>query len=303
MDFPLKRRFYTIQDVLNAFTNLKTKTYVELVKTQRGKEFVVTEQSSYDDVDAYLSDWFNEEVRVNSIFGDNISPMEYWEENKVKLIEQAKELNKRNNLGLLFNERELIYKNCLEATNFKVTLACYIYRYFLNTFGRNDVVVLDPCSGWGARMIGALGAGVVNYTGIDPNLELYKGYNEIKETWPELSRNYVNVPKPFEDVEVESESVDLVFTSPPFSDLETYYAGEAQDEQSTSRYQTEAEWYSWFTIFLKKSMNVLKPGRPLVLYLSHELKNFAVKVLGRAEIIDCRRGKKRPVPLCIWYKF
>ena len=60
------------------------------------------------------------------------------------------------------------------ATTFMPTYAKSIYEYF------RGECVLDPCAGWGDRMLGAtVSSCVKKYVGFDPNRALIPGYKEI----------------------------------------------------------------------------------------------------------------------------
>ena len=116
------------------------------------------------------------------------------------------------------------------ATTFMPLYAKSIYEHF------HAKKVLDPCSGWGDRLLGAcLASCVTNYTGFDPNQNLQPGYSKIMNlldysTLPtenekiEFSNHFECIALPFEIgiLSIESNSFDLVFTSPPFFEYEIY---------------------------------------------------------------------------------
>lgn len=118
------------------------------------------------------------------------------------------------------------------ATTFMPGYAKAIYQYFGAT------TVLDPCSGWGDRLLGASAAGCVRrYIGFDPNKCLRPGYAELLRvsvqarltsntpTLLKFSNNFQIHSLPFEEGAphfVADDSCDLVFTSPPFFDYEMY---------------------------------------------------------------------------------
>lgn len=116
------------------------------------------------------------------------------------------------------------------ATTFMPIYAKAVYQYF-----GNPTIVLDPCSGWGDRLLGAEVGGVQKYIGFDPNGALRLGYSKIMDvlghSLTELSENHMAFSnsyeihsQPFEigAVNMPSESVDFIFTSPPFFDYEIY---------------------------------------------------------------------------------
>ena len=116
------------------------------------------------------------------------------------------------------------------ATTFMPLYAKSIYEYF------NATTVLDPCSGWGDRLLGASSSHCVEkYIGFDPNSNLRSGYCSIMELMHHtiievenekivFDNNFECVFLPFEKgvLSLESNSFDLVFTSPPFFEYEIY---------------------------------------------------------------------------------
>lgn len=116
------------------------------------------------------------------------------------------------------------------ANNFIPMYAKMVYKYF------NAKIVLDPCAGWGDRLLGAIAADVNEYIGFDPNIDLQQGYIDILKlaninqiiTKNPLELNFDNGYKiylePFEKnaLKLKTNYFDLVFTSPPFFDYEVY---------------------------------------------------------------------------------
>ena len=116
------------------------------------------------------------------------------------------------------------------ATNFVPMYAKSIYEYF------NAENVLDPCAGWGDRMVGALSSKCIkSYVGFDPNLNLIPGYKKIiydfghkmleeNKTSVRFSNGYVIHNTRFEEgSSLISDCVfDFAFTSPPFFLMEHY---------------------------------------------------------------------------------
>ena len=102
--------------------------------------------------------------------------------------------------------------------------------------------VLDPCAGWGGRMLGAVSYGA-HYTAFEPNTTTYANLMKIVDFLGihdkvtlicDDARNmsHYNIPK-----------VDLVLTSPPYFDLEVYAH---EDTQSIKNLNTYQEWADGF---------------------------------------------------------
>ena len=116
------------------------------------------------------------------------------------------------------------------ATTFMPPYAKSIYEHF------NAQSVLDPCAGWGDRLIGAAASSCVKkYVCFDPNRSLRPGYAKLMELFGHsaiklddehihFSNSFQCHAQPFESgaLELDSESFDLVFTSPPFFEYEMY---------------------------------------------------------------------------------
>lgn len=130
------------------------------------------------------------------------------------------------------------------ATTFMPSYAKSIFSYF------DSCRVLDPCAGWGDRLLGALCCkSVKQYVGFDPNLSLRVGYidivqnsfhpkcreesnleslgevTEICDDYIKFDNGFTIYSLPFEVGAVkylQDESFDFAFTSPPFFDYEMY---------------------------------------------------------------------------------
>jgi hypothetical protein len=99
------------------------------------------------------------------------------------------------------------------ASNFRPTIAKWVYQKYCPPGGS----VLDPCAGYGGRLMGAFCSHVGYYTSTDPNVNTYEGnkrlYSHLVEAagenpFPKVY--FMNTP--FEDL-IPSMVNDLVFTS------------------------------------------------------------------------------------------
>lgn len=144
------------------------------------------------------------------------------------------------------------------VSNFRPTIAKYIYEMY----GKGGSV-LDPCAGYGGRVLGALASNIQEYYGCDPDWEQITGNKYLVEKITSLYDN-VKFPEcdfstaPFEDVGFVKESFDLIFTSPPYFDKEKY---SNNPNQSYMRYPTYSQWRDGFlhTLILN-SHTALKYG-------------------------------------------
>lgn len=106
-----------------------------------------------------------------------------------------------------------IYRRCTGAVVFfKPTIAINIYSQV------NATAVLDPCAGWGGRMLGALAKNIA-YTGIDTNMSLKPAYDEMMAMFP---GNATMIWQDSLKVDFSQIDYDCVLTSPPYVNLEVY---------------------------------------------------------------------------------
>jgi len=129
--------------------------------------------------------------------------------------------------------------------------------------------VLDPCHGWGGRLIGALLADVQSYTGIDPSEYAHKGVGKIRDTFGPYSPDtrVELIKKPFEDVELESEKYDIALTSPPYFDVEKYEG----KETSSERYKSYELWKNGFyRVLIENTFNALVKGGYFILQVGSQ---------------------------------
>lgn len=124
--------------------------------------------------------------------------------------------------------------------------------------------VLDPCTGWGGRMLGTLAAGAdTTYVGCEPDPNTAKGLCGILEDTAipltVRSRGRI-IEKPAEVALAEIAALDkfdLVLTSPPYFNLELYTAG----DQSTAIHKTWEDWTEkWLKPVILGCLACLKEG-------------------------------------------
>jgi len=119
-------------------------------------------------------------------------------------------------------------------------------------------VVLDPCCGWGGRMLGALAARK-HYIGFEPNPDTFENLQRIVHHF----RNDGIDPTKCTLINDGSENMnkydfrdaDLILTSPPYFNLEIYHDGEQQSENMFSSYE---EWRdAWLVDVIRQSISRL----------------------------------------------
>lgn len=150
--------------------------------------------------------------------------------------------------------------------------------------------ILDPCAGWGGRMIGAASVGSF-YHGFEPATKTYNGLLELGNFLKTFKNGFdfkvENIP--FEDAYI-SGFYDFALTSPPYYDTEIY-----SDEPSNScnRYGTFDLWCRDFYIpMIKKT---IAHSRSFVLNVGsrrYDLKGVLIKAFpGVTEVTSRLSGK------------
>lgn len=109
--------------------------------------------------------------------------------------------------------------------------------------------VLDPCAGWGGRMLGTVAAGA-EYVGFETNIETYNGLINLSRFL-----NIENKVKIINDSSLEMEKYDigkfdLILTSPPYFDLEIYSYEYAHSIKQYDKYK------QWVDRFLEPLINI-----------------------------------------------
>lgn len=130
--------------------------------------------------------------------------------------------------------------------------------------------ILDPCGGWGGRMIGA---SVVSnsYTCFEPSTQTYNGLKNlfyfIKNMNTDFNAEIYCLP--FEKSDLKSNYYDFALTSPPYYDTEKY-----SDEETNSyiAYNTFEKWCEMFYLpMIKKTMDSLKKDCSFVINIGSRI--------------------------------
>lgn len=133
--------------------------------------------------------------------------------------------------------------NGFSVTAYKPTMTKAICDYY----GATNV--LDPCIGWGGRMIGAVAHGA-KYTGMEPATETFAALENIRDDLG-ISDKVTLYNSTAEDMLPElNKEYDLVITSPPYFNLEIY-----TDEETQSYEGGEQTFEEWKEKYLKRWIN------------------------------------------------
>lgn len=186
--------------------------------------------------------------------GRDLSPFAAWNNKEYMRFVIERYMDEKENLTS-FNLRESFYKlnsvlpekyRNMECNFFKATLAASVYDLFLRN--KPHKRVLDISAGWGDRLLAALSKNLETYLAYDPNTALQSGYKEmIDEFIPDDAEkeHYQVIGAPFETAEtnLRGKTFDLIFTSPPYFDLEVFTT---EGEQSIISHSTFDKWMVHF---------------------------------------------------------
>jgi hypothetical protein len=162
------------------------------------------------------------------------------------------------------------YSGTQKVSNFRPTAAAAMYDIFVDKDspleGTTAGTVWDPSMGYGGRLLGAIAAGV-NYIGTDPCIPTYEGLEKIRDEYGHEHKSYTLLRQGSETFVPPNNSIDFVFTSPPYFGWEAY--GD-EPEQSSIKFSTSDMWKEKF---LKQTIanayTGLKPGKYLALNVAN----------------------------------
>lgn len=167
-------------------------------------------------MEVYLSDdLFRQALRKRVRFGDSLKP---WGVRKALCA----------------------FSRTQRVSNFRPTAAKALYQFF------KPRLTVDFCAGWGGRLLGAM-ASNTPYVGIDPNTLSVQGNQRMLDEVSRITGRSFDaslIQGCAEDLLGNGAwEPDLIFTSPPYFDVERY---SEEPTQSYLRYPTQERWYQGF---------------------------------------------------------
>jgi len=164
-----------------------------------------------------------------SSYKGNKSPVEAWRDKKImkRVIKYRMGINNSNEI-FDFSLHQIVRGLSamrLTVSFFKPVLAASIYSDLLKD--TLSPTVIDPSAGFGGRLLGFISTYQNGtYIGIEPNIETYKELVNLKENLTRelsLTDNQIQLYNcKFEEFNNIPVNYDLVFTSIPYFDLESY---------------------------------------------------------------------------------
>lgn len=188
-----------------------------------------------------IVDFFTKEERQNTIGGKGIKYVEFrdkWEE-KYSLIGYNKKLYDWYKNNRPKSEEYIIFRIFCVYWKCPMTMRPIIPLDLFKKF--NPRKILDPCSGFGSRLLSANVFGAESYIGIDSNTNLEIPLRKMSE-WLSHKSETKNtlIFKDCLTVDYSELDYDFVFTSPPYYNLEQY-------NHMKSR-KTKTEWDNEFYV-------------------------------------------------------
>lgn len=293
--------------------------------------FLTRDQNLYDykNMNA-ITDYYTEEIRLTTSKRkfQKETPMEMWNKMRSKIISDALSMNPQVSP---YEIRNIFFGLSKESNPFRPSIALAVY----STFKARRI--LDPCAGWGDRLIGAIAWNAVSkemgiefekYHGVDPFIQLTESYKQMIDQLVPLyapsgsseTEKFIIDSLPFESDKVltedDMEYYDLVFTSPPYYDFEEYALTDDRRNQSTVKYNSVQKWLDFFMVpMMCKCALALKVGGYLCINIESPIlkplfeKNLFLHVPEVEMIYSGVMGYKSDQardnithPIFVWYK-
>lgn len=260
--------FYKPQEIKNKIF----KSCINIFNPDKFKNYgyILLEDNPEDNKELnYLTDYFTLEERIKASFINNKSPIEYFKENKKEIIKNLnlKSINEIVNIDDWFKFDKYMFDHVRFTNNFRISVILKILDIFKPTKW------LDISSGWGDRLISAiLSPTIKKYYSTDPNLDLHKHYNDIREKFNVLKKDYKIKKTGFEKLKIKDYDFDFIFSSPPFFKTEKY---SDYPDDSLVNFDSEKDWYENFLLFsIIKALKHLKVNCYFILNMKfHSNKN------------------------------
>lgn len=247
-----------VEDEFNKLVEIGCEYHKELSQTGNKvvNKYTLVERLNthgYQNINFY-DVWFNKNTLKKEKYVKNI--IDFYKKRKTKYPE----------IKVMYRLSNLYFS---AVSIFKPLIAMDIYCRF------KPQCVLDFTMGWGGRLVGACVLNIPRYIGIDSNQNLRTPYNKMCKFLRKHSTTDIELY--FQDalmIDYSKLNYDLVLTSPPYYNVETYGGNEQQSNE---------DWDNNFYIpIFKKTFQHLKKGGYYCVNIPEVVfNNVAIKVLGK----------------------
>jgi hypothetical protein len=187
-----------------------------------------------------------------------------------------------------------IYGLCFGRINaFKITNALSLYQKC------KPFTIMDPFCGFGGRLVAALLLNY-NYIGVDLNVNLKPNYDRLMNDLGKKSSSKVTLLfQDAVDVDYSQYQYDMVFTSPPYENIEVYENGSKK---------TTSEWAQFYTTIFQKLWDHLRNKDGIyAINISRDIyQKYLVPLFGeceeKIELKKSTRNKKYKEFIYLWRK-
>jgi tRNA1(Val) A37 N6-methylase TrmN6 len=132
--------------------------------------------------------------------------------------------------------------------------------------------IIDPCAGWGGRLLGAMVNDDIKYIGFDTNTNLKKPYKELINMLNVKDRAKI-IFKDSSKVNYSKYKYDMVFTSPPYFNVEVY--------DNMKKEKTKIEWLDNFLFpMIKNSYKYLSKNGYFILNIPIDIFEHVKNIMG-----------------------
>ena len=300
-DFPTDEQAETpekseeVEAMLNTATEKAAAEIIEQYDKLQGFSFVTPHTAKFDFIRFAYYD--KEYPRYNSLAfhpkqfitsGDNYSTYE-----GLQMVSTGKTKGERLRFVCQDKFRAIIsgslaFGGAKMPMDFPASLA----RDLINEFSDGGKV-LDPCAGWGGRLVGFLASDATEYDGTDASPYQCEGDKLIYDTFQDVTQGEKQVSitcSPFEKRTLRNAYFDMAITSPPYFDTEKYIGGE-QSRETSSNYE---QWRdTFYRVLIEKTFAALKVGGIFCLQVGSQrypLLNDGIKIAEETlfEVLEVR---------------
>lgn len=166
---------------------------------------------------------------------------QWTQENLIKILKWNR---KSHSTPYLSELKRGIYFCCgmTKNTMYRPQMAKMICDYY------KPQIVLDPCAGWGGRMMGTVSSGST-YIAFEPNTKTYNNLLSLIEFLNISEKVRIINDDALNMLEYDIPIVDMILTSPPYFDLEVY------THENTQSIHNHDNYNSWSNSFLRELIN------------------------------------------------